>query len=76
MDLSFPRFEKDRSAEGIPPELALLLVGIAARQAASPTALINQRGGTEKKSPDLVLGGAAGAFNPATARSIARWAKE
>jgi len=39
MDLSFSRFEADAGVTILPPDLAVLMVGIAARQAASPTAL-------------------------------------
>ena len=39
MDLSFPRFEADMTVTVLPPDLAVLMVGVAARQAASPTAL-------------------------------------
>ena len=41
MDLSFSRFEADASVTVLPPDLAVLMVGIAARQAASPTALFH-----------------------------------
>ena len=41
MDLSFPRFEADTTVTILPPDLAVLMVGIAARQAASPTALMH-----------------------------------
>jgi hypothetical protein len=39
MDLSFSRFEADAGVTVLPPDLAVLMVGIAARQAASPTAM-------------------------------------
>ena len=38
MDLSFARFEQDAQVTLLPPDLAVLLVGVAARQALSPTA--------------------------------------
>lgn len=38
MDLSFARFEQDMQVTLLPPDLAVLLVGVAARQALSPTA--------------------------------------
>lgn len=41
MDLSFSRFEADANVTVLPPDLAVLMVGIAARQAASPTALLH-----------------------------------
>ncbi len=37
MDLSF-RFDRDITVTAIPTELAVLMVGVAVRQAASPTA--------------------------------------
>ncbi len=40
MDLSFSRFEADTTVVAMPPDLAVLMVGVAARQAASPTAMI------------------------------------
>jgi len=43
VDLSFPRFEADTAVTILPPDLAVLMVGIAARQAASPTALYHTR---------------------------------
>ena len=38
MDLSFDRFEQDAHVALLPQDLAVLLVGVAARQALSPTA--------------------------------------
>ncbi|WP_242139301.1 MULTISPECIES: hypothetical protein [unclassified Sphingomonas] len=43
MDLSFSRFEADGPAVALPPDLAVLMVGVAARQAASPTAMVQAR---------------------------------
>ena len=40
MDLSFTRFE-GRQVQALPGDLAVLLVGIAARQAVSPTARLH-----------------------------------
>ncbi len=40
VDLSFSRFEADVTVVALPPDLAVLMVGVAARQAASPTAMI------------------------------------
>ncbi len=42
MDLSF-KFERNACVTPIEPDLAVLLVGIAARQAASPTAGLQAR---------------------------------
>lgn len=38
MDLSFIRTERDTAVTALPTELAVLLVGVSARQSASPTA--------------------------------------
>ena len=43
MDLSFARFEQDATVTVLPADLAVLLVGVAARQAMSPTALLQAR---------------------------------
>ena len=43
MDLSFSRFEADVTVTALPPDLAVLMVGVAARQAASPTAMRQAR---------------------------------
>jgi hypothetical protein len=43
VDLSFSRFESDVHVVALSPELAVLMVGVAARQAASPTALAQAR---------------------------------
>ncbi len=43
MDLSFARLDRDCTAVVLPTELAVLMVGIAARQAASPTARAQAR---------------------------------
>ena len=43
MDLSFARLDRDVAVTAMPTELAVLLVGVAARQAASPTACIQTR---------------------------------
>lgn len=43
MDLNFSRFEADVTVVALPPDLAVLMVGVAARQAASPTAMLQAR---------------------------------
>ena len=43
MDLSFARLDRDFAVTAMPTELAVLLVGVAARQAASPTARAQAR---------------------------------
>ena len=78
MDLSFARFdrvEQDVVTTALPLDLALLLVGIAARQATSPTAALQQRqsSGTIGSTP---FASPSGAFNAGTAASIAGWKQE
>ncbi|WP_374138169.1 hypothetical protein [Sphingomonas sp.] len=78
MDLSFSRFELDGTAIALPGDLAVLMVGIAARQATSPTAMIESR--TARMTmpvaiPDL-LHPADGAFNRIMATTICRWNQE
>lgn len=43
MDLSFAHVRRDRAVTALPTELAVLMVGVAARQAASPTARAQAR---------------------------------
>jgi hypothetical protein len=75
VDLSFSRFDQSVRSAVLAPDLALLMVGVAARQASSPTARLQQR------RPQPVLGDrllmpAGGAFNAAMAASLARWKHE
>lgn len=66
MDLSLSRFEADGTIVALPPDLAVLMVGVAARQAASPTALAQAR----LPAPHFVrdwFAPAHGAFNHAVA---------
>ena len=70
MDLSFARFEHDATVTVLPPDLAVLLVGVAARQAASPTALIQTV--IDRRAPAAGLFAPAhGAFNFAVAGLLA-----
>ena len=75
MDLSFPRFDKSVQVTALSPELALLMVGIAARQAASPTAVHHAR---LMASPveSTLFAPLHGAFNGPVARLIATWKQE
>lgn len=66
MDLSFARFEHDAQVTMLPPDLAVLLVGVAARQAASPTALIQAR--IERRAP---IGGLFAPGHGAFSQSVA-----
>ena len=53
MDLSFSRFDRDTELTVLPPDLAVLMVGATARQAASPTAAV--QAGFVRVSPDPML---------------------
>ena len=75
MDLSYLRFEHDASVAVLPPDLAVLLVGIAARQASSPTAMFQARIDT----PTFAISPfrpPSGAFDAIVAARIAAWRQE
>lgn len=70
MDFSFARAH-DRPATALPTELAVLMVGIASRQAASPTAQTQAQ--LALAAPDAEpLAPAAGAFHAVAAASLTR----
>lgn len=72
MDLSFIRTERGSHVSVLPTEFAVLLVGIAARQSASPTARAQMRIATGR-SAGGALAPANGAFNmPARSFAIER----
>ena len=75
MDLSFTRFDADAEPIAMPHDLAVLMVGIAARQAASPTATA-QAGFTRARPDPRLFAPVDGAFNGATATRIAGWREE
>jgi len=72
VDLSFQRFEQDSIGLAMPPELAVLLVGIATRQAMSPTAIAE---GERRRAPaiDPLLAGAGGPFCAVMADRLTAW---
>ncbi|URW75311.1 hypothetical protein M9980_12320 [Sphingomonas donggukensis] len=80
MDLSFARSQNFARSLGthvtvLPVELAVLLVGVVSRQAASPTARVQallSRGA----SAHARLAPRAGAFDAATAQALTRWQQE
>jgi hypothetical protein len=75
VDLSFARLDRDVAVTAMPTELAVLLVGIAARQAASPTACAQTR--LAMTAPvDALLAPAHGAFHRAAAAKLRRWKEE
>jgi hypothetical protein len=73
LDLSFLRIEKDLAAEGLPSDLAVLLVGMVARQAASPTAVVASQLGAEEPAPEPLLGTQHGPFSPTMAQALSKW---
>ena len=72
MDLSFARLDRDFAVTAMPTELAVLLVGVAARQAASPTARVQARIGVAAPI-DLMLAPPHGAFHALVAAALTRW---
>jgi hypothetical protein len=72
VDLSFARLERDVAVTAMPTGLAILLVGIAARQAASPTARVQARLSFSAPA-EALLAPAHGAFHGAVARALTQW---
>jgi hypothetical protein len=72
LDLSFPGFDRHTEVTQLPGDLAVLMVGIAARQTASPTAVAQARFG-RIGHPSRLLQPLDGAFNGPTAASLAQW---
>ncbi|HXH14946.1 MAG TPA: hypothetical protein VNJ10_02315 [Sphingomonas sp.] len=75
MDLSFPRFDRDAEVTVLPGDLAVLIVGIAARQAASPTAAVQASFARNSFDPRL-FAPLHGAFNGPMAAVLTRWRDE
>lgn len=75
MDLSFPRFDRDAEVTVLPGDLAVLIVGIAARQAASPTAVVQASFARAAIDPKL-FAPLHGAFNGPMAAALTRWKDE
>lgn len=75
MDLSFSRFDPEGGIGAVVAngELAVLMVGIAARQATSPTALIAARAAPRAVAAAALLAPADGAFNGSVAQSLSDW---
>ena len=69
MDLSFARFEQDAHVTVLPPDLAVLMVGVVARQGASPTAIVQARLGRPVPAAGL-LAPVGGAFNAVVAAML------
>lgn len=84
MDLSFAPFDRHREVTLLPGDLAVLMVGVAARQAASPTAVVQALApvpapvatGPFRAGPDpRLLAPLDGAFNGAVATLLRRWSE-
>ena len=75
MDLSYLRFDHDASVTVLPPDLAVLMVGVAARQAASPTALAQAM-----LFPRVIESSAffppSGAFDATVAARMVEWGQQ
>ena len=72
MDLSY-KIDRENSVAVLAPELAVLLVGVAARQAASPTAQVQARL-TGSAGPRHRFHPVLGAFDAAVAAALRHWA--
>ena len=75
MDLSFSRFDRDAEVTVLPGDLAVLIVGIVARQAASPTAAV-QAGFARATIDHKLFAPLHGAFNGPMAAALTRWKDE
>ena len=75
LDLSFARLDRDVAVTAMPIELAILFVGVAARQAASPTARAQARLAVSLPV-DAMLAPVHGAFHRAAALALRRWRRE
>jgi hypothetical protein len=71
VDLSFARMDRDMAVTALPTDLAVLMVGVAARQAASPTARAQARLARGVRR-DGLLAPADGAFHRAAAIALTR----
>jgi hypothetical protein len=69
LNLSFPPIGKNVAATPLTDDFAVLLVGVAARQAASPTAILSH----QDEPAETLLAPGHGAFNQAVADDLKRW---
>ena len=72
MDLSFTRFDRAIEVGLLPADLALLMVGVAARAAASVTAVVQAEIERALELPSR-FSPVDGCFNPEVAAALARW---
>lgn len=72
MNLSFPPIGKHVVTTPLTDDFSVLLVGVAARQAASPTAILSHQPDAGEADAGL-LAPDHGAFNQAVADDLKRW---
>ncbi len=75
MDLSFALFDRRAPLVELPSDLAVLLVEMTARQAASPTATIYARSARVRLDSAL-FAPVDGAFNGPVAKAMMQWKDE
>jgi hypothetical protein len=75
VDLSFTRFDRHSPIVTLPTDLAVLMVEMTARQAASPTATIYAKSARIRLDSAL-FAPVDGAFNGPMAKAMARWSDE
>jgi hypothetical protein len=75
VDLSFAKLGRDVAVTAMPTELAVLFVGVVARQAASPTARAQARLAAAMPAHALLAPG-DGAFHRAAACALRLWRRE
>ena len=73
MDLSFAPFDRAYEVTVLPGDLAVLMIGVAQRQAASPTAVA--QAGLHAADP-ILFRPLDGAFNGAMAAIVREWRRE
>lgn len=74
MDLSFAPFDRHAELHQLPGDLAALMIGVAQRQGASPTAAAQAR--WSAAADPLLFRPLHGAFNGPMADVVLRWRKE
>jgi len=73
LNLSFPPIGRDARTTPLTADFAVMLVGVAARQAASPTAMLFQARLRDVTYEVALLAPVHGAFNQAMACRLQRW---
>lgn len=73
MNLGFPPIGRHAAAAPLTADFAVMLVGVAARQAASPTAIFFQSRAPAAAVETTLLAPVHGAFNQAMACRLRQW---